>query len=204
MSYAANPAATTRAPFLLRIPFGFVAFILGAVATFMFGDRIIEIVFAPLCQGLRAGNSQAECQLIYSAPLERFTLMIELAMLGGAILALPCIFHQIARNTARRMMHRSERLIVPHSLATLPLALLGAVIAIFVHAPALTARFSRYLDTFFQGEVASFFMSEYLSYAVGLAGVYAVLTLVPNVALLIWRSRRLPPVPDTKEWDVFE
>ncbi|PYR34610.1 MAG: hypothetical protein DMF93_23170 [Acidobacteria bacterium] len=69
-----------------------VAIAAGVAVSFLYIDRIVAFVFAPMRRALPPG-----AKMIYTAPGEAFGLYVNIALLAGTVLAAPFIMFQIWR-----------------------------------------------------------------------------------------------------------
>lgn len=116
-----------------------VALGLGMLVSFAFIERIADFVLGPTLAALPPGAS-----LITTRLGEGLSLYMDLALLGGVVLAAPFITYQLWRFIAPGLYARERRLVVPFvALATLG-TLLGAAFTHFVLFPSMVAFFGTF------------------------------------------------------------
>jgi sec-independent protein translocase protein TatC len=80
----------------------------GALVSFLFIDRIVTFVFAPMRKALPAG-----AQLIYTSPGEAFGLYVNIGLIAGVALASPFIMFQVWRFIAPALYTNEKKLAIP-------------------------------------------------------------------------------------------
>ncbi len=152
----------------------------GMLVSFAFIERIADFVLGPTLAALPAGTS-----LITTRLGEGLSFYMDLALLGGIVLAAPFITYQLWRFVAPGLYARERRLVVPFvALATLG-TLLGAAFTHFVLFPSMVAFFGafdtprmrlmpRVEDTF----------GLYKNMLIGMVAVFQIPTLVFFLARL--------------------
>lgn len=160
---------------------------IGMLVSFAFIERIADFVLAPTLAALPPGTS-----LITTRLGEGLSFYMDLALLGGVVLAAPFITYQLWRFIAPGLYARERRLAVPFVvLATLG-TLLGAAFTHFVLFPSMVAFFGafdtprmrlmpRVEDTF----------GLYKNMLIGMVVVFQIPTLVYFLARLGVVSARL-------------
>ena len=78
--------------FRKRVVRAAIAVAVGVLVAFVWIDRIVAFIFAPMRRALPPGT-----RLIYTAPGEAFSLYINIALIVGVILASPFILFQVWR-----------------------------------------------------------------------------------------------------------
>ena len=91
---------------------------LGFAVAWIFHDRIVNFLQAPLTH---IGKS-----LVMTHPMDALNLDLQVALLGGAILASPMILYQVWLFIAPGLYQKERRFVVPFMLATVGLFLAGA------------------------------------------------------------------------------
>src|ERR1700686_3568937 len=69
-----------------------VAIGVGMLVAFVFVDRLADIVLAPIERSLPPGSS-----LVFIRPGEAFSFYLNVALIGGILLAAPVVMHQVWR-----------------------------------------------------------------------------------------------------------
>jgi sec-independent protein translocase protein TatC len=100
---------------------------LGCVVTWVFRDRLLNLLQAPL---LRIGKS-----LVFTHPMDPLNLNLQVSLLGGAILASPFILYQVWLFIAPGLYQNEKRFVVPFMSATIGLFLAGASFGYFFVLP---------------------------------------------------------------------
>lgn len=111
----------------------------GMVVSFFFIDRIFSFIFEPTRKMLPAGSA-----LIYTQPGEAFGLYINIAIVSGAILALPFLFYQVWAFIAPALYSREKRFVIPFILLTTIGAVTGAAFSHYVLFPYMIAFFGTF------------------------------------------------------------
>jgi sec-independent protein translocase protein TatC len=111
----------------------------GMVVAFLFVNRIAAFVLDAAFRTLPVGGS-----LIMTKPGEGLALYLDLALLGGVLLAAPFVTYQVWRFIAPGLYAREKRLVIPFAvLATLG-TLAGAAFSHYVLFPSMMSFFSRF------------------------------------------------------------
>jgi sec-independent protein translocase protein TatC len=99
----------------------------GFVVAWIFRDWLLNFLQAPL---LKIGKS-----LVFTHPMDPLNLNLQVALLGGAILASPFILYQVWLFIAPGLYQTEKRFVVPFMAATVGLFLLGASFGYFFVLP---------------------------------------------------------------------
>jgi len=102
----------------------------GMAVAFIWLDRIVSFVLAPARAALPAAST-----LIFTRPSEAFALHIDVALIAGAVLALPVIMWQVWRFIAPGLYAREKKLAIPFVLLTTAGALGGAAFSHYIIFP---------------------------------------------------------------------
>jgi Sec-independent protein secretion pathway component TatC len=97
--------------FRKRIVRACVAVALGVLVAFIWIDRIVAFIFAPMRRALPPGT-----KLIYTAPGEAFSLYINIALIAGCALASPYILFQSGRLIAPALYTNQKKFAIPFVL----------------------------------------------------------------------------------------
>jgi sec-independent protein translocase protein TatC len=201
-----------------RIIRSLAALAAGMIVSFAFIDRIADFVLAPTFRLLPAGTS-----LIMTRPGEGLSFYLDLALLGGVLLAAPFITYQVWRFVAPGLYAREKRLIVPFLAVATCGTLAGALFSHYVLFPSMMV-FFRTFDSprmHFMPRVEDTF-ELYKNTLIGMVAVFQIPTLVLFLARLrlvtprfLWRHLRyailisfiaaavLTPSPDPWNQTVF-
>jgi sec-independent protein translocase protein TatC len=101
---------------------------IGFFLCWFFRDRIVNFIQSPLN---KIGKS-----LVFTHPMDALNLDLQVAMLGGAILASPFILYQVWLFIAPGLYQKERRFVVPFMAATVGLFLTGASFGYFYVLPA--------------------------------------------------------------------
>ena len=88
-----------------------MAIAVGCLVAFVYIDRIVAFIFAPMRRALPPGT-----KLIYTAPGEAFSLYINIALISGTALASPFILYQLWRLIAPALYANQKRFAIPFVL----------------------------------------------------------------------------------------
>jgi len=106
-----------------RIVHSAIYLALGFVCAWIFHDRLVEFIQAPL---KAIGKS-----LVFTHPMDPLNLSIQVSLIGGAILASPFILFQVWLFIAPGLYQKERRFVVPFLAATVSLFLTGAAFGYF-------------------------------------------------------------------------
>jgi sec-independent protein translocase protein TatC len=96
---------------------------LGFGVAYIFHERLYGIVQAPL--------DQLHIKLNYTHPMDPLNLYLQVALIGGAILASPLILYQVWLFIAPGLYQKERRFVIPFMAATVGLFLTGAAFGYF-------------------------------------------------------------------------
>jgi sec-independent protein translocase protein TatC len=102
----------------------------------MFVDRIGDFVLAPTLRTLAPGTN-----LIFTRPGEGFSFYLDLALIGGVVLAAPFVTYQIWRFIAPGLYAKEKRFAVPFVLVATAGTLGGALFSHYALFPAMMGFF---------------------------------------------------------------
>jgi sec-independent protein translocase protein TatC len=88
-----------------------MAIAVGVIVAFVYIDRIVAFIFAPMRRALPPGT-----KLIYTAPGEAFSLYINIALIAGTALASPYVLFQVWRLIAPALYANQKRFAIPFVL----------------------------------------------------------------------------------------
>lgn len=110
-----------------------MAFVVGMVAMFTVAEPILEFISQPLAEVLRARGEDA--RLIFTAPQEKFFVLIRISVIMGFAVSFPVIAHQLWRFVAPGLYKSEKGAILPFLIASPALFLLGASFAHYLVTP---------------------------------------------------------------------
>lgn len=152
----------------------------GAAAGFQMKDQLISIVMAPL---------HGE-KLIYLTPGGGFSFILTLSIYFGALFTIPFATYHIFRFIQPIIGKTSQKLIVVVLLASILLAVGGALFGYFVTIPAALNFLTTFAgDTVTPSLTAESYLNFVVSYVLGLA----LLFQLPLLLFMIDHVRPLPP-----------
>jgi sec-independent protein translocase protein TatC len=146
----------------------------GALAAFVFVDRIFRFVFAPAMRMLPAGS-----KLIYTSPGEAFSLYIDLALIAGSLLAAPFVMYQVWMFIAPGLYAKEKKLVVPFVALTTLGAVAGAAFSHYILFPSMIAFFGTFSssDLEFLPKIEDVF-DLYVKMLIGMVAVFQIPTVV--------------------------
>jgi sec-independent protein translocase protein TatC len=164
-----------------------IAIAIGAVTAFLFIDRIIGFVFAPMRKALPPG-----AKLIYTAPGEAFGLYVNIALIAGAVLAAPFVMFQVWRFIAPALYSNEKKLAIPFVLMSSAGVMAGSLFSHYVLFPSMIAFFGIYNspDLQFMPRVADAF-DLYTKMLFGMVLVFQMPTVVFFLAKMRLVTARL-------------
>lgn len=157
-----------------------LAVIVGAIVVWAFNERILDFLEAPYCE-FQLENGAEECQLLVTAPLEGFSVVLTLAGYGGLILALPVVLYQMGRFVLPGLYPHEKRALLPMFLASIVLLALGMVSAYLLLPRALGVLQDFGSDSFF----SLFRPSEYLGFLVKMLFAFGIAAELPLVLIFL-------------------
>jgi len=110
-----------------------LAFVVGMVAMFTVAEPILEFVSQPLAEVLRSRGEDA--RLIFTAPQEKFFVLIRISIIMGFAVSFPVIAHQLWRFVAPGLYKSEKGAILPFLVASPVLFTMGAAFAHYVVTP---------------------------------------------------------------------
>jgi len=195
-----------------------IAIGIGMLVAFIFVDRIAAFVLAPTLRMLPPGGS-----LIYTRPGEGFSFYLDIALIGGVVLAAPFITYQVWRFIAPGLYVKEKRFVIPFVLLATVGTLGGAFFSHYILFPAMIL-FFRTFDSprmKFTPRVEDTF-ELYKNTLLGMVAVFQIPTLVFFLAKMrfvtarfLWRHLKyailiifivaavLTPSPDPWNQTVF-
>lgn len=95
----------------------------GFIVAYIFHERLYGLVQAPL--------DRLGIKLNYTHPMDALNLYLQVALIGGAILAAPFILYQVWLFIAPGLYQREKRFVIPFMSATVGLFMTGAAFGYF-------------------------------------------------------------------------
>jgi sec-independent protein translocase protein TatC len=122
-----------------RLIYSCVAIAAGMVVSFLFIDRIADFVLAAAM-----GTLPADGSLITTRPGEGLSFYLDLALMGGVIVAAPFVSYQVWRFVAPGLYAREKRLVVPFVGVAVAGTLAGAAFSHYLLFPSMMAFFGTF------------------------------------------------------------
>lgn len=110
-----------------------LAFVAGMVIMFTVAEPLLEFISQPLADVLRARGEDA--RLIFTAPQEKFFVLIRISVIAGFAISFPVIAHQLWRFVAPGLYKTEKNAFLPFLIASPLLFFLGAAFAHFIVTP---------------------------------------------------------------------
>jgi sec-independent protein translocase protein TatC len=170
-----------------------IAILVGMLVAFAFIDRIVAFVLEPARSMLPAGS-----HLIFTEPIEAFSLYIDIALLAGAVLASPFVLYQLWLLIAPALYSHQKKFAIPFVLLTSVGAIGGAAFSHYIVFPYMIAFFGTFssADVAFLPRVENTF-DLYVKMLLGMIGVFQIPTLVFFLAKMgmvtarfLWRNTK--------------
>jgi sec-independent protein translocase protein TatC len=168
-----------------------LAIAVGMLVAFAFVNRIADFVLAPTLAMLPAGAS-----LIMTKPGEGLSFYLDLALIGGVVLAAPFVTYQVWRFIAPGLYGREKRLMIPFTVLTTLGTLAGALFSHYLLFPSMMAFFWTFDSPrmHFMPRVEDTF-ELYKNMLIGMVAVFQIPTLVFFLARMqlvtarfLWRN----------------
>jgi sec-independent protein translocase protein TatC len=110
-----------------------VAFLVAMVACFTIAEPILEFLAEPIADILRSRGEDP--RLIFTAPQEKFFVLIRIAVIAGFAFSFPIIAFQLWRFVAPGLYKTEKNAFLPFIIASPALFMLGASFAHYVVTP---------------------------------------------------------------------
>jgi sec-independent protein translocase protein TatC len=110
-----------------RIVHSAIYLCIGFAVTWIFRDRFVAVIQAPL---VKLGKT-----LVFTHPMDALNLQLQVALIGGAIVASPFILYQVWLFIAPGLYQKERRFVIPFMAATVGLFLSGAGFGYFYVLP---------------------------------------------------------------------
>ena len=110
-----------------------LAFVVAMVACFTVAEPILNFISQPLADVLRDRGEDA--RLIFTAPQEKFFVLIRISIVAGFAVSFPIIAHQLWRFVAPGLYRSEKSAILPFLVASPILFTMGAAFAHYVVTP---------------------------------------------------------------------
>jgi sec-independent protein translocase protein TatC len=163
----------------------------GMLVAFFFVNRIGDFILGPTLRALPPGDA-----IIYTRPGEGFAFYVDVAFIGGAVLAAPFVMYQVWQFIAPALYAREKKLVIPFVALTTIGSVAGALFSHYLMFPATIT----FLATFhspsmrFVPRVEDTFQL-YKMMLIGMVAVFQIPTLVYFLAKMrlvtarfLWRN----------------
>ena len=110
-----------------------LAFVVGMVACFIIADPILNFLVDPIADVLRARGEDP--RLIFTAPQEKFFVLIRISLIGGLAVSFPVIAYQLWMFVAPGLYRSEKGAFLPFIVASPALFMLGAAFAHYIVTP---------------------------------------------------------------------
>src|SRR5262245_9705545 len=146
----------------------------GMLVAFLFVNRLADFVLGPTLRTLPPGTD-----LIATKPGETFSFYLNVALIGGVVLAAPFVMYQVWRFIAPGLYAKEKRLVVPFVALTTLGTIGGLLFTHYVMFPAMMSFFA----TFSSGRLRFLPRLEdtfdlYVNMVLGMVVVFQIPTLV--------------------------
>ena len=121
-----------------------LAFIVGLFACFFVAEYILNFLAEPIAEILRRRGEVA--QLIFTAPQEKFFVLIRISVIFGLGVSSPVIGYQLWRFVAPGLYRAEKNAFLPFIIASPVLFIMGAAFAHYVVSPLALNFFIGYAD----------------------------------------------------------
>jgi sec-independent protein translocase protein TatC len=157
-----------------RIVYSLSAVGVGMLVSFTFIYRVYDFLMAPTMRVLPPGS-----KLMYTEPGEAFSLLIQLSLIVGALLAMPVVMYQVWLFIAPGLYSNEKRLAIPFVLFSTLGFLGGAVFNHYIMFPWMMTFFASFntQDLLFMPKLDSVF-SLYTKFLIAMAAVFQMPTIV--------------------------
>ncbi|HKY19722.1 MAG TPA: twin-arginine translocase subunit TatC [Vicinamibacterales bacterium] len=164
-----------------RIIHSSIALVVGMVVAFWFVEPLAEFVLAPARRALPPGSD-----LIVTRPTETFAVAMDLALMGGLILAAPVLMYQLWLFVAPALYANEKKFMIPFIGLTSVGTLAGAMFSHYVLFPSMMRFFATFTftgTTFMPRLEESFAL--YVRMLIGMIVVFQI----PTLALFLAKMR---------------
>lgn len=127
-----------------RLIWSLLAFLIGMMLCFTVAESLLNFLAQPIADALRARGENP--QLIFTAPQEKFFVMIRISVIGGIAVSFPVIAYQLWRFIAPGLYKSEKNAFLPFVIASPILFLMGAAVAHYIVTPMAMRFFIGYSD----------------------------------------------------------
>ncbi|MDT0682718.1 twin-arginine translocase subunit TatC [Roseicyclus sp. F158] len=141
---SAAPLIEHLAELRTRIIRAVAAFLVAMIVCFTVAEPLLEFLMQPIADVLRARGEDP--QLIFTAPQEKFFVLVRISVIFGIGLAFPVIAHQLWRFVAPGLYRSEKNAFLPFIIASPLLFLAGASFAHYIVTPLAMSFFIGFSD----------------------------------------------------------
>jgi sec-independent protein translocase protein TatC len=163
----------------------------GMLVAFFFVDRIGDFILAPTLAALPNGGA-----LVFTKPGEGFAFYLDIAFIGGIVLAAPFVMYQVWRFIAPGLYAKEKKFVVPFVVLTTAGTIAAALFTHYVMFPGTIAFLAKFQSPAmrFMPRVEDTF-ELYKNMMIGMVAVFQMPTLVFFLAKMglvtarfLWRN----------------
>jgi sec-independent protein translocase protein TatC len=174
-----------------RLIYSCIAIGVGMLVAFVFVDRLADFVLQPTLRMLPPGTT-----LIITKPGENFAFYIDVALIGGIVLAAPFVMYQVWLFIAPGLHTSEKKLVVPFVLLTMVGTIAGAAFSHYALYPSMIGFFATFKSRHvtFMPRIEDTF-DLYKNLVIGMVAVFQLPTLVFVLARMqvvtarfLWRN----------------
>lgn len=140
----AAPLVEHLAELRTRLIRSVLAFVVGILVMFTVAEPILNFISQPLADVLRGRGEDA--RLIFTAPQEKFFVLIRISIIMGFAVSFPVIAHQLWRFVAPGLYKSEKGAVLPFLIASPVLFTIGAAFAHYVVTPLAMSFFIGFSD----------------------------------------------------------
>lgn len=140
----AAPLVEHLAELRTRLIRSVLAFVVGILVMFTVAEPILNFISQPLADVLRGRGEDA--RLIFTAPQEKFFVLIRISIIMGFAVSFPVIAHQLWRFVAPGLYKAEKGAVLPFLIASPVLFTIGAAFAHYVVTPLAMSFFIGFSD----------------------------------------------------------
>ncbi|MCA8878707.1 MAG: twin-arginine translocase subunit TatC [Rhodobacteraceae bacterium] len=127
-----------------RLIWSLLAFLVGMVLCFTIAPTLLDFLAEPIATAMRARGQNP--QLIFTAPQEKFFVLVRISVIGGLAASFPVIAYQLWRFIAPGLYKSEKNAFLPFVIASPALFVLGAAVAHYVVTPMAMRFFIGFSD----------------------------------------------------------
>ncbi len=168
-----------------------IAIGVGFVISYIFAEKLFQILIAPLKAVLPAGD-----RLIFTALPEMFFTYLKVAFISGIMLVAPFIFYQLWLFIAPGLYKNEKRYVIPFVIASTILFVGGALFGYFVVFPFGFKFFISFTNEYVKALPS---VKQYFGFAVKLLFAFGIVFELPVVIFFLTKMGVVTPALLRKE-----